>query len=1145
MPAALEPVRERLLELAVELGQLFTSPEQRTHWLFLVCAALVVAIVWTARGSWRQWREALARWWAPSARVDYLLILTRPIVFGLVSLPWIFSAFAVARAVVSGLDHSFGQRALAGLDPLSLSLLYTLALFLAWDFSRFLLHWCMHRFELLWAFHQVHHSAEVMTPLTLYRIHPLESLLYRLRGALVTGAVTGLFFHLTRGQAQPLELLGVNALGVVFSAVGGNLRHSHLWWGWGPLERWFISPAQHQLHHARDGGARVNYGTWLAIWDRMFSTLELSAEAEPPRFGLAEDERNHQPDSWLSALFDPIWAAGARLLAPLRGSAALILILGCPGLALAAPPAGEEQRDPPPNEEAPAGEGGVEGGVEAPPEFQGPTFVPPTIVQKPEPEPEVEPEPEPEPEAEPEQESEPEEPEPAEATAQADPAEGSEEGADEVRVINVSILDEELPRVVGSAHVVNEEKLERSEDDDIQRVLERVPGVYVRNEDGFGLRPNIGLRGVDPNRSSKVNLLEDGVLFGPAPYSAPAAYYFPMTTRLVGVEVFKGPAALRHGPNTIGGAVNLQTRSIPEESQGGIDLAGGIRGYGKAHGWWGRSWTYGGLMIEGVHVQNGGFKVLDGNEPSWAPILTGNDTGFARNEFEIQGRVNTRPSAAVYHQLDARLGFSTERSNETYLGLAPSDFEQTPYRRYAASQLALMRWWRTKGQLRYQMAALDGLVRLRVTGYRHDMSRAWRKFNSFRGGPDMREILQDEGGQASAYIPILRGEQDTFNDSEVLLIGTNDRSYVSQGVHALLTISPETEIADQVIEFGARLHADSIDRFHTEDGYWMINGRLNPEPGGETEVTTDNRGGVLAGAFHLYDAITLIDRITFAPGLRLELIDRRFANDLADTSQRGFDAVLLPGGGVHVFATSWLGFFGGVHTGFSPVSPGQPDEVRPERSVNYELGARVIRGGLHVEGTGFYTDYANLTGECTFAQGCDDANIGQQFNGGQVQVAGAELSAGYTHEFTLGAWLDVEGNYSYTWNSFRRDFDSSNPQWGAVEAGDALPYLPNHVFSGSLAGGMKRFGLNVGFHYNGQMRDLPGQGEVPDNERIPAYFVLDAGARFWVTERASLYVNGTNLTNARYLVAARPLGLRPGAPLSAMLGFKYAFGARG
>ena len=153
-----------------------------------------------------------------------------------------------------------------------------------------------------------------------------------------------------------------------------------------------------------------------------------------------------------------------------------------------------------------------------------------------------------------------------ETTGDADEEAASDTPEEPPEPIDVSIFGDsrEVPRVAGSAHRIDEEALERFEDDNIENVLTRsAAGVYVRGEDGYGLRPNIGLRGANSDRSKKVTLMEDGVLLAPAPYSAPAAYYFPLTTRLTAVEVFKGPSAIRFGPNTIGGAVNLVTRRVP------------------------------------------------------------------------------------------------------------------------------------------------------------------------------------------------------------------------------------------------------------------------------------------------------------------------------------------------------------------------------------------------------------------------------------------------------------------------------------------------------------------------------------------------------------------------------------------------------
>jgi len=245
-------------------------------------------------------------------------------------------------------------------------------------------------------------------------------------------------------------------------------------------------------------------------------------------------------------------------------------------------------------------------------------------------------------------------------------------------------------RVAGAASKVDEEQLSRFEYVDIHRVLEKVPGIYLRGEDGFGLRPNIGLRGANSDRSSKVALMEDGILFAPAPYSAPAAYYFPSVNRLSGVEVYKGPAAIRYGPNTIGGAVNLLTRPVPTNGMlGELDLAAGLNLTGRAHGAFGYGTERYGVLIEGIHGRTEGFKQLDG----------GGSTGFDKNELMLKARAGTDPKAAVTHNVELKLGYATEDSDETYLGLTDADFLANPYRRYAASQRDRMLWNRSQAQL--------------------------------------------------------------------------------------------------------------------------------------------------------------------------------------------------------------------------------------------------------------------------------------------------------------------------------------------------------------------------------------------------------------------------------------------------------------
>ena len=185
---------------------------------------------------------------------------------------------------------------------------YSVVLFLVSDASRYIVHRLLHRVPLLWRFHQVHHSAEVLTPLTLYRNHPCEQLLQACRGILVLGIVGGVFAWLSLGKASVAELYGVPAAMFVFNVFGANLRHSH---NWLPYPRWvegfLISPAQHQMHHGRtDAENRVNYGNVLAIWDRLGRSLRRSVDGQPSEFGLDETDRHHRPRSLLSAIIDPL-----------------------------------------------------------------------------------------------------------------------------------------------------------------------------------------------------------------------------------------------------------------------------------------------------------------------------------------------------------------------------------------------------------------------------------------------------------------------------------------------------------------------------------------------------------------------------------------------------------------------------------------------------------------------------------------------------------------------------------------------------------------------------------------------------------------------------------------------------------------------
>ena len=686
----------------------------------------------------------------------------------------------------------------------------------------------------------------------------------------------------------------------------------------------------------------------------------------------------------------------------------------------------------------------------------------------------------------------------------------------------------DLVRVGGSAHLIEEKVLEELAYDDPTSVLMLVPGVYLRQEDGYGLRPNIGLRGANSERSKKVTLMEDGVLFGPAPYSAPAAYYFPLMARITGVEVFKGPSAIMYGPNTIGGAINLQSRPIPRELEGELDIAYGKDDYVKVHGHGGLSETWGGVLLEGAHLRSGGFKVLDG----------GGDTGFYKTELLAKGMLQSDPLQDVYHRVDVKLGYSREISYETYLGLSDDDFDAQPDRRYRATTLDRFELERFQLEASYLLQIGEGFD-LSATFYRHDMSRAWRKISRFRDGPALADILAaPDSGVRSVFYRILTGEEDSSSEDEALMIGTNSRAFISQGLSAALRWQLETGPIAHDLQAGLRIHHDEIQRHHFEDAFLMQSGRLQPEGTG-TDTTTRSVGSTVAFAAHLLYGLHGWN-FTLTPGFRFESIHTVMRDHLGDSREAGQQNVPLFGVGLHYGITNEIGVLAGVHMGFSPVSPGQADEIDPETSVNLEFGFRwsAPDSGLLVEAIGFYNDYTNLIGECSFSAGCGEADLDRQFNAGAVDIGGFELVGAYRFELPWDLALPVRATYTFTHTQTRTSFTSDNPQLGDVKKGDHLPYVPMHQASLMIGMDAPDWGFDIATTFVDEMREQASQGDTSDADMTDRAVYVDISGHYAPLDWLTLYLKMENLLQQRPIVSRRPYGARPGKPFTALGGIR-------
>ena len=690
---------------------------------------------------------------------------------------------------------------------------------------------------------------------------------------------------------------------------------------------------------------------------------------------------------------------------------------------------------------------------------------------------------------------------------------------DELPVLLITSADGR-PSTPGSAWVITQEDLQRQRYDDVHRVLAAVPGVYVRGEDGFGLRPNIGIRGASSDRSAKLTLLEDGVLFAPGPYAAPAAYWFPLMQHITGVEVVKGAASVRFGPQTVGGAINLLSRPAPEATTAGFDASVGLRESVRLTGYAGTGAAGWGFLVEGTHVGTGGFKQLD----------TGGPTGFVRQELRMKTALRTGD-----HVVQLKVGYSRERSHETYLGLTPSDAAATPYRRYAASALDLMTWRHLRTDLSWRVAS--DAIDVTTVLYHRWLSRAWTKLNRFDGGPDLHDLLRVDGaGQAAIYQGILRGEVDSTAPEHTLLIGTNDRTFHAMGAQSTLVWRISRGIVDSRLEAGVRLHVDLVDRLHTEDPHQLLAGNLvrTAEP---TRTLLDNRSTALAASLHVHEDLGL-GPVRVLPGVRVEIVRTTSLDAGASEVDARTIAVPLPGLGVHATVAPTVDVFAGVHRGFSPLGPGSDPNAKPESSWNLEAGVRAAPRRGQIDLVGFYNAYGNLTGTCTQSAGCDETAIGEVFAGGTVDIWGAEASWRQAVPLPAKVSLDLLTSYTLTQSRFRTAFSSGFPQFGDVEVGDGLAYVPAHQAAVQIAADHPWFSLALSGTARSAMRDEAGQGRVIDGDHVPFLAQLDLSGAAHLSRHVDATVNVTNLTNTAVAESMRPFGIRPVAPLQVWLGVR-------
>ncbi|MEP5612115.1 MAG: TonB-dependent receptor [Cyclobacteriaceae bacterium] len=684
-----------------------------------------------------------------------------------------------------------------------------------------------------------------------------------------------------------------------------------------------------------------------------------------------------------------------------------------------------------------------------------------------------------------------------------------------------------LKDIPGSVDYLGPQELKTYQHSNVNDILKMVPGVNIQEEEGFGLRPNIGLRGSGLERSSKITLMEDGILAAPAPYAAPSAYYFPTVGRMNGVEVMKGSSQIRFGPFTTGGALNFISAPIPNQFAGKVGLSGGNFGYRSVQASVGNSYKNVGFLVETYQYGADGFKTLP----------NGGDTGFDKSDYQIKLRVNSNKEAKNYQSLNFMIGQTNEISNETYLGLTDADFSADPYQRYEASQVDNMEAEQQRMSLQHYLE-LPGLFNIVTTAYRNDFKRNWYKLQSIEGESGISSVLADPIANAFAY-DLITGNVNV--DTAILNVRANNRKYYSQGVQTVLDFEFQTGTVDHDIHISTRYHEDQEDRFQWEDGYSIQNGVMQLAVQGAPGSQANRQENARAWASYIFYKLSY-QSWTITPGIRHESItisrDDFGRSDLTRsgvnlTSRENETSIFLPGVGVNYHVSNKVNLFGGVHKGFAP--PGSSADTNPEESVNYEFGMRKFGKALNITTILYLNNYKNLLGADLAAAG--GVGSGDLFNAGTALTKGLELQASYDLvPANEKISLPINVAYTYTNAKFTSGFEANFDEWGTVESGFELPYIAKNQLHFSAALKSKNYAIDLSSRFQGDIRTSPGTGEIANTEKVGGFFTSDIAANFFLNEWTVFNVSVTNIFDNEYEVARRPAGLRPGMPRAFKLG---------
>ena len=726
--------------------------------------------------------------------------------------------------------------------------------------------------------------------------------------------------------------------------------------------------------------------------------------------------------------------------------------------------------------------------------------------------------------------------------------------AEEISPVSVFGSQDETQQA-GSAHFIGDDEMKEMGYTDAERVLRRIPGVYSQTEDGYGLRTNIGMRGTSALRTTKINVLEDGVPQGPAIYSNGSMYFFPDVGRMEGVEVLKGPAAIGNGPRTTAGTINFLSRSIPTVgAEGHYSATLGADGFSRNHTYYGGNIGSIGYVFEYHDYRADGYKNIKG---------TGNNTDAGFDKQTDLTKLSYTPSNSAWNQTFELLSSNTsETSNETYIGLSGADFAADPYQRYAVSSVDQM----DNDYHRYIFThTMQPSSNMTITSklYKTRYSRLWGKSGEMYVDPDgdggntnnatVKYSNIDLAGNCAGDTGIeLRAcniltNQTAMVGNEYIKRSMGHRDYGMTGVQFVVN----HDIGNHALEYGYRRHKDY--RARNDSGFsqrYTVNANgtmqwLSTHGEDGTQFTDGELKDTDASSWHLKDVISA-GKFTHTLGIRYEDTEKNDGTngtpgsskkDIQDSAtMMAASTIYNMGGGQSMFV--------GFNEGHSPVDAGSAASIEPEKSDNYEIGYRKQTNNSYFEIIAFYNDYSQLIDSCLEANGCASADSGSTTNKGAAEVEGIEFQYRLNNMFSTPQMKGMAGHSSVRYPLMISGMLQSSEYTGGETSfsGNSIAYVPDFQLYTSIGMETNDWSIALGAKY----QDDTFTNDANTYRTGKAFiFDLHTGMNVAVNSNgikdARLFLNVDNLFDKVIVASEHEYGKRPNKPLSVMAGVKFDF----